>query len=319
MTLLYADSVFLQHETGAHPERPARLRPILERLEGSDLAEKTVRPTWEPVARQRLTRVHVPAYVDQVWSLAKSGGGELDHETIVSPCSFDVALSAAGCVCDAVDRILRGEDCRALCLVRPPGHHAMTTHGMGFCLFNNIAIAAKAATEDWGLERVLIVDWDVHHGNGTQATFWEDPRVAFLSIHRWPFYPGTGNFEERGGGDGMGTTLNLPVEFGTPREDYLAIFLHALERFAAKVRPQLVLLSAGFDGHRRDSIGSLDLETEDFLPLTTSVIEVAETYADGNLVSVLEGGYHPETLAECIELHLGELVRRGQPVARQAH
>jgi acetoin utilization deacetylase AcuC-like enzyme len=242
--------------------------------------------------------------------MAKSGGGELDSETIVSPASYEVALLAAGCVCDAAERLVRSEDTQALCLVRPPGHHATANHAMGFCIFNNVAVAARLATDELGLDRILIVDWDVHHGNGTQATFWEDPQVGFLSIHRWPFYPGTGAEDETGGGAGLGTKLNLPIEFGTPREDYLAIFSHALERFAAKIRPQLVFISAGFDTHRLDPVGNLGLETEDFTALTNAVLDVAETYAGGRVISVLEGGYNPRILTDCVEVHLAEMIRR---------
>ena len=182
---------------------------------------------------------------------------------------------------------------------------------MGFCIFNNVAIAARMAVDELGLDRVLIVDWDIHHGNGTQYTFWEDPRVGFLSIHRWPFFPGTGLEDETGAGDGLGTTLNLPVAFGISRQDYLTLLGDALDRFAAKMKPQLVFLSAGFDTHRLDPVGNLGLETEDFHPLTTMVLDVADTYAGGKLVSVLEGGYDPEVTADCVEVHLGELLKRG--------
>ena len=217
---------------------------------------------------------------------------------------------AAGSVCDAVGRIVAGEDTQGLCLVRPPGHHAMTGRAMGFCLFNNIAVAARLAIDELKLNRVLIVDWDIHHGNGTQATFWEDPQVGFLSMHRFPFYPGTGDADETGGGRGLGFTVNLPTAFGTPRKRCLDAFAAALETFAAKVKPELVLLSAGFDSHRLDPVGNLGLETEDFIPLTSLVLDAAETYAGGKFVSVLEGGYDPQILADCVELHLAEMLKR---------
>ena len=310
MTLLYNEPCFLQHETGEHPENADRIRRIPARLEQAGLDKLCSRPTWDRVARQRLTAIHSPGYVDEVWTLAKSGGGELDADTIVSPCSYDVALLAAGCVCDATERILRGDDVRALCLVRPPGHHAMVNRGMGFCLFNNVAIAAQMAVSEFHLDRVLIVDWDIHHGNGTQTSFYQDPRVGFLSIHRSPFYPGTGAADETGSGPGLGTTLNLPVRYGTARQDYLKRFGDALEAFAAKIKPQLVLLSAGFDTHCLDPVGSLGLETEDFIPLTSLVLDAADTFAQGRFVSVLEGGYNPEVTADCVAVHLGEIVRR---------
>jgi acetoin utilization deacetylase AcuC-like enzyme len=315
MTLLYCPPCFLDHETGNHPERAERIRQIPTRLAAAGLADRCRTPEFQPVSRQRLARIHSPAYIDEVWAYAKSGGGYIESDTIVSPASYDVALMAAGSVCDAVERLLRGEDTKALCLVRPPGHHAMVNHAMGFCIFNNIAVAARVAVDGFELDRVLIVDWDIHHGNGTQAAFWEDPKVGFLSIHRWPFYPGTGDADETGGGRGLGTTLNLPVEYGTPREDYLALFRANLEEFAARIKPQLVLLSAGFDTHRLDPVGDLGLETEDFVPLTTMVLDVADAYAGGRLVSVLEGGYAPDILADCVTVHLDEMSKRSETTA----
>jgi acetoin utilization deacetylase AcuC-like enzyme len=312
MALLYCDDCFLKHATGAHPESADRIRAIGPRLEQSGLGQQCARPSWEPISRQRLTRIHSPRYVDEVCALANSGGGNLDPDTVVSPSSFEVALQAAGAVCDATERIARGEDARALCLVRPPGHHALPRRAMGFCIFNNIAAAAQTAIDELGLERVLIVDWDVHHGNGTQAAFWEEPKVGFLSIHRWPFFPGTGRDDETGAGRGLGTTLNLPVPFGIPRRDYLTLFTSELERFAARIKPQMVFLSAGFDAHRRDPVGNLRLETEDFAPLTNAVLDCADTYAGGKLVSVLEGGYDPDATAQCVELHLAGMLRRGK-------
>jgi acetoin utilization deacetylase AcuC-like enzyme len=179
---------------------------------------------------------------------------------------------------------------------------------MGFCLFNNVAVAAQAALQEHQLERVLIVDWDVHHGNGTQETFWEDGRVGLLSIHRWPFYPGTGDTDETGTGRGLGWIANVPVQFGTPLAAYHDRFERGLTDLAAKVRPELVLISAGFDAHREDPIGSLELETEDFARLTKTVLAIANEYAQGRVVSLLEGGYNPARLAESVEVHLRGLL-----------
>ncbi len=310
MTLLYHGLIFHLHQTGAHPERAERIRAIPGRLEEEGLLQRCVCPDWQPVARSVLQLVHSPRYVDEVWSLAKAGGGDLDHDTVCSPDSYDVALSAVGAVCDAVQRVVRGEDRRALCLIRPPGHHALRTLAMGFCIFNNIAVAAASAVWQLGLDRVLIVDWDVHHGNGTQAAFWEDPHVAFLSIHRWPFYPGTGDEDEIGEGAGHGYTRNIPVRYGTPRSEYVRRLGDTLDDFAGKVKPQLMLVSAGFDTHRLDPVGNLGLETEDFSSLTQMVLDLAGTHCQGRCVSVLEGGYNPEVMPDCLTLHLAEMIRR---------
>lgn len=315
MTLLYYDRCFLQHETGAHPERAERIRKIPERLQQQGLDGRCRRPEWQPVGRYQLARVHSLRYADEVWAVAKSGGGDLDLDTVVSPSSYDVALLAAGTGCDATQRIIRGEDTQALCLVRPPGHHALSGRAMGFCLFNNVAVAARVATDEFGLDRVLIVDWDVHHGNGTQATFWEDPRVGFFSIHRWPFFPGTGLEDETGAGDGLGTTFNVPVPLGITRREYLSLFRTSLEHFADKIKPQLVYISAGWDTHRLDPVGNLGLEIEDFATMTNLVLDVAHTHAGGRLISVLEGGYHPDVVAEAVALHLSEMLKRTSGVA----
>ena len=310
MSLLYYHPAFLDHETGAHPEKPARLSRIWKRLTETGLDAKCTRPEWEPVTMARLARVHTAEYAERVRAFAARGGGQLEADTVVSPKSYDVALRAAGAVCDAVQRVLKGEASNALCLVRPPGHHALKTDAMGFCLFNNVAIAARLAIAEGKLDRVLVIDWDVHHGNGTQDAFWEDEQIGFLSIHRFPFYPGTGAADETGAGKGLGTKVNLPVAFGTSRRDYLARFRNAVEDLSNKIKPQLILLSAGFDAHRQDPIGSLGLEVEDFVTLTKTVKEIAAAHAGGQLVSVLEGGYNLDVIPECVDVHLQELLAK---------
>jgi acetoin utilization deacetylase AcuC-like enzyme len=312
MTLLYTDPLFLQHDTGQHPERPQRLAAIAAQLERSGLAARCERGSYVPLTPEVIAHIHSPVVVSLVREVAEEGGGHLDADTLLSPASYTVALAAAGACVSAVDAVLAGKQTNALCLVRPPGHHATPTRSMGFCLFNNVALAARHAL-DRGLNRVLVIDWDVHHGNGTQDIFYADPRVMFFSIHRYGhgFYPGTGAHDETGTGPGLGTTINAPIRYGTSRKEYHAAFRSFIENAADAGKPDLVLLSAGFDAHVRDPIGSLGLETEDFLPLTQLVLEVARTHAHGRLVSCLEGGYDLTALAESVQVHLETLLAAG--------
>jgi acetoin utilization deacetylase AcuC-like enzyme len=310
MTLLYTDPLFLEHDTGPHPERAARLRAVAARLEAAGLPARCAAGAYAPLTAEEVRAVHSAAQVEVVREVAEEGGGRLDPDTVVSPASYRVALAAAGACAAAVDAVLAGPERNALCLVRPPGHHATPSRCLGFCLFNNVALAANRALARHGLSRVLVVDWDVHHGNGTQDVFYRDPRVTFFSIHRFGmgFYPGTGNHDETGTGPGLGYTFNAPVRYGTSRADYHAAFRHFLEKAAERSRPELVLLSAGFDAHARDPIGSLGLEAEDFVALTREVLEVARGEAHGRLVSCLEGGYDLDALAESVQAHLEELL-----------
>lgn len=310
MTLFYYSPQFLQHETGPHIESADRIRGIPGYLEAQGTLQQCTRLEWGPISRTRLGMIHSTQYVAEVWAVAKLGGGELDPDTVCSPESYDVALLAAGSVFDAVVQVAGGQDSNAFCLVRPPGHHALRDRAMGFCLFNNIAIGALVATFELDVESVLIVDWDIHHGNGTQEAFWRDPKVGFLSLHRWPFFPGTGSEDEQGEGPGRGTIMNIPLRYGVSRRDYLSIFGEATERMAQRMKPQMILLSAGFDTHVRDPLGGLGLETEDFGQLTDTLLDVADAYCDGRLISVLEGGYHPQALAESVDLHLQRLLAR---------
>jgi acetoin utilization deacetylase AcuC-like enzyme len=307
MTLFYYDPVFLDHDTGPHPENAGRLRAVLERLNESDADAACTKPVWPVATRDQLQHVHADDTIDEIEAFANNGGGRIEQDTMVSAKSFTAARTAAGAACDAVRRVVAGEDKTAFGLVRPPGHHALQSQPMGFCLFNNIAVGARFAIEELGVEKVLIVDWDVHHGNGTQATFWEDPNVGFLSMHRYPFYPGSGAADETGGGDGLGSTVNLPIRFGTSAKDQIERFRTATERLADQLKPQLVMVSAGFDSHINDPIGSLELESEDFSTLTDIILGIAKTHADGRVVSLLEGGYNPTALAECVECHLRAL------------
>ncbi len=315
MTWFLDDPVFLQHDTGpGHPERSDRLRVISKLLQSSGLAAKcTVLP---PVAAKAtdIARVHPGAYLRHIEEFCSNGLGYLDPDTPVCPKSHEVALLASGALIAAVDAVLREDasprERTAFCLVRPPGHHATPTKPMGFCLYNHIAVAARHAQAVHGLNRILIVDWDVHHGNGTQDIFYEDPGVHFLSIHRYGggFYPGTGSTGETGTGEGLGTTQNVAIKQGVTRKAYREAFQQALEQ-AARHKPDLVLLSAGFDACRGDPVGDLGLEPEDFGELTKDIRDLANSHCGGRLVSLLEGGYHLEQLAESVKHHLAGLLK----------
>jgi acetoin utilization deacetylase AcuC-like enzyme len=312
MTLLYTDPLFLQHDTGpGHPERPERLRAVSDRLDASGLTFRCTPGVYESLPADEVAALHGPAFVQRARQTAERGGGYLDADTPVSRDSFAVALAAAGACCSAIGEVLTGDDRNALCLVRPPGHHATPTRSMGFCLFNSVALAARRARSKHGLNRVLVVDWDVHHGNGTQDVFYADASVTFFSIHRYGrgFYPGTGAAGETGTGPGLSHTVNTPLPFGVSRPAYRAAFAAALEKAADVSKPEMVLVSAGFDAHAADPVGSLGLEVEDFADLTRLVLDVARTHAGGRLVSCLEGGYDLNALAESVQAHLEQLLR----------
>jgi len=258
---------------------------------------------WQPASREQILAVHDVAYVDQLKQWCEAAAGRIEADTVVSRGSWSAALRAAGAAIDATQRVLSGGDRLAFCAIRPPGHHALPKTAMGFCLLNNVAIAAHAALAA-GAERVLIVDWDVHHGNGTQDMFYGDGRVAFFSIHRSPFYPGTGARSETGTGRGLGWIRNEPVSADITARDFIDRFTRGLEDMLAKSRPDLILLSAGFDAHRADPVGSLSLMEEDFRTLARLVRQAADAQAHGRVVSLLEGGYHLDHMPTSVVAHL---------------
>lgn len=308
MTLLYSDNRFLNHDTGDHPECADRLRAIHARLQDSGLLDQVTKTAPVPVTEEQIRLVHSAEQVAAFDAMAAKGGGKLDADTVVSADSASVARLAAGSAVDAVRRVLNGEDRQALCLIRPPGHHATASKAMGFCLLNNVSIAAKSAIAASSVNRILIVDWDVHHGNGTQDIFYDDSQVTFFSVHRHPFWPGSGLKTETGTGDGLGHTVNVPLPYETSRKEYFAAVRSQLETLADRIRPELILISAGFDAHHLDPIGALSLETEDFQTLTEMVQQIAATHCDGRIVSLLEGGYNTQKLADCVEVHLTTLL-----------
>ena len=303
LTRIYTHPACLSHDTGpGHAERAERLVAVLEALRA---AFPQLQPEVAPRAsRGQLLRVHAQRLLDQVLESRPSARIALDPDTMLSPDSAEAALRAAGAAVAAVDAVLGGETKRAFCAVRPPGHHATADTAMGFCLFNNVAVAAAHALAKHGLARVAIADFDVHHGNGTQAIFEHDPRVLFLSSHQWPLYPGTGSADERGAGN----IHNAPLPAGAGSVPFRAAWRERLLPELERFRPQLVLVSAGFDAHRRDPLAALQLVADDYAWLTGEVVAIARRHAQGRIVSMLEGGYDLEALRECSVAHLGALL-----------
>ncbi len=309
-TGLVYDPRYLDHDMGAgHPESPNRLRAIMQRLEQSGLAAELTRIAPRTVEDEWITLVHRPEYVEHLNREAPSSGRvSLDADTSMSPGSLTAAYLAAGGVLAGVDAIMVGQVQHVFCAVRPPGHHAEAGRAMGFCLFNNVAIAARYAQKRHGLQRVLIVDWDVHHGNGTQHSFEADPSILFFSTHQYPHYPGTGRATESGTGAGESFTINVPMEAGEGDDEYRAVFQKVLVPAADAFKPELVIISAGFDAHRDDPLASMGLTEEGYAELTSIVSGIARQHCRGKLLSSLEGGYNLTALAASVERHIRALV-----------
>jgi acetoin utilization deacetylase AcuC-like enzyme len=304
VTVLFAThSLYLEHDTGAHhPERPSRLTAVADAVGRPELADAVVPLRPEPAQRADLERVHPAWYLDRLERLAAAGGGWFDADTATSPQSSAAAVLAAGAGLTAVAALQRGEGDAAFCAVRPPGHHATPTESMGFCLVSNIAVVAAALAEAG--ERVWIFDFDAHHGNGTQAVFYEDPRVLFVSTHQWPLYPGTGRRTETGAGAGAGTTVNLPLPPATTGDVYLRAFDEVIAPIVDRFAPTWLLISAGFDAHRADPLTDLGLSAGDFAALAARALEHVPT---GRTVAMLEGGYDLDALTASTAAVLGVL------------
>ena len=308
---LLADPVSKKHETGRnHPERPERFDAVVQALERAGLAARAVRVTPRPLRDEEALYCHTAEYLETVRRDFAAGVRELSTgDTTISPASLDVARMAAGGVLAAVDAVIEGRARNAFCVVRPPGHHATPTRGMGFCIFNNIALGARHAQRKHGVERVLIADWDVHHGNGTQDIFYRDGSVLFFSTHQSPWYPGTGAANESGEGKGEGLILNAPFPAGSGRKEIVGAFREKLAPAAERFRPDLVMVSAGFDSREGDPLGRFTLADSDFAELSKIMLEIAAKCAKGRLISVLEGGYNLAGLASAATAHARELAR----------
>jgi acetoin utilization deacetylase AcuC-like enzyme len=310
-TGLVTDPGFLAHDTGpSHPESPRRLEAIQRRLESSDVSKRLLRLPAPLVDRTWLETVHTPRHVDRIESVAPENGYVyLDADTPMSPGSYRAALQAVGGTLAAIDAVMEGRIANAFCAIRPPGHHAEPTRAMGFCLFNNVAVAARYVQRRHHVDRVLILDWDVHHGNGTQAAFYDDATVLYVSLHQYPWYPGTGSADERGDGAGEGYTLNVPLAAGRGDDEYLSAFDVRIAPAVRAFAPEFVLISAGFDAHRDDPLAMMNLTEAGYRAMTDAVLTWAAESAHGRIVSCLEGGYNLTALANSVETHVRTLAK----------
>ena len=316
-TGFHIDERYLRHRTPeGHPERAARLECLLRLAARAGELGVSVIPAQRRATDAELARVHDPSYVNLV---AGAAGRSLmlDPDTFMSPETYDVACHAAGGLLDLVDRVMAGDLDNGFAAVRPPGHHAESDHAMGFCLFNNIAVAAAHALERHGLARVLILDWDVHHGNGTQEMFWDEPRVLFVSLHQYPFYPGTGAVAETGGKKASGHTVNVPMSGGWGDAAYAAAFRGVVRPVVEAFAPELVLVSAGFDAHADDPLGGMCVSDAGFDAMASEVLDLAGAHAGARCVAVLEGGYDLDALGRCVAITLKRMQSPGAP--RSAH
>jgi len=308
MSVLYAyDPVERLHTLEGHPENYRRLEGTMRLLGEEGLLDSMELIAAKPLSDRRLGLVHEQVYVESVEEVARAGGGQLDPDTYACDASHLAARTSAGALVGLVEKVMGGHATRAMSLMRPPGHHALPSGAMGFCIFGNVALAALVAREELGAERVLIVDWDVHHGNGTEAVFIDDPSVAFVSTHQYPFYPGTGAMTDTGQGAGKGFTVNVPFPAGVGDQGYKSAFERVVAPFARRFKPDLILVSAGYDAHWRDPLAQECLSVAGYADLTRSVVALAEDLCDGRLVLALEGGYDLEVLPQTVLASLGVL------------
>jgi acetoin utilization deacetylase AcuC-like enzyme len=309
------DPLFLEHNLSGHPENRTRLERIMAALRDEGLLNRMLFIPPQPADMDLLGRVHDPAYVSELQTFAEQGGGHIDADTYVGRRSFDAARLAAGGAAELVRAVLDGRAQNGLALVRPPGHHAVRAGGMGFCLLNNVAMAAQTALDEFGLQRVLIVDWDVHHGNGTQDIFYGLPQVCFFSTHQYPYYPGTGGVAEIGAGAGRGATVNVPLPSGVGDAGFRRVYAEILTPLAERFQPEVILVSAGFDAHWDDPLAGLRLSLTGYWELVQSALTLAERLCDGRVVAILEGGYNLTVLTHAVADLCRGLLGDGAPGA----
>lgn len=296
------DPRYLTHRPGAlHPERPERLRAIEARIAETHLAEKLKAIPARPATKEEIGLVHERSYIELVQRTADEAGVYLDGDTFAGPETYEAALFAAGGLLEAVDRVMDGDCDKAFAMVRPPGHHAESSHAMGFCVFNNVGVAAEYLVRRYGRKRVAVMDFDVHHGNATQHMFYGRPDVFYLSTHRYPFYPGTGSAAERGTGAGAGYTVNVPMAAGAGDAEYEKVFDEIIVPALQEYRPEILLVSAGFDAHQLDPLGGMKVTDRGFRAMAEKLTRVADDFSQGKAVYVLEGGYDLKGLAGGVE------------------
>jgi len=300
--------VYLKHDTGQHVEVAARLEAIIAYLEKTGLTSQLTLIEPRPATVDEIALVHTRGYIKEIEDTAREGGGWLDPDTVMSAGSYQAALYAAGGLIRAVEAIMGGEVSSAFALVRPPGHHATSQSAKGFCLFNNIAIAASYALAEYKLERILIIDFDVHHGNGTQETFYDNPQVMYISTHQYPFYPGTGSLDETGGGAAKGTNINIPLPAGCGDAEYLKVFEQIIVPAARRFKPRLILVSAGYDTHRDDPLAMMEVSVTGFGQMAEIIKGLADELCGGRLALTLEGGYNLDALAASVKATLDVLL-----------
>ncbi|MFQ5443216.1 MAG: histone deacetylase [Nitrospinales bacterium] len=298
--------LYLKHETEPHPENPGRLEAIHHKVRSSDIYKDLILVEPRKATEEEIAAIHDTSYIHQVKRSCEGGLHSMDADTVISSQSYEAALLAAGAGLAAVDQLMEGTCDNVFCGVRPPGHHAEHNRAMGFCLFNNVAIAAKYAQNNWELVRVFIFDWDVHHGNGTQHSFYSDPTIFYSSVHQYPFYPGTGDVDETGTGDGLGTTLNFPLSAYRGDETYIPLVETKLIPAITRFKPDLIIISAGFDAHENDPLATMEVSTECYGKMTQLIQQAADDVCQGRVISMLEGGYNPDALSDSVMAHLRE-------------
>lgn len=302
-----SDPFYLKHKNEPHPENPGRLNAIQKNIESSKYYNNLTLIQPRKATVEDIAKVHGTGYIRSVEDSCRNGVRNLDADTVISADSYQTALLSAGAGLEALDKILEGTVGNAFCAVRPPGHHAEQNKAMGFCLFNNVGVIARYAQDVKNIQKIFIFDWDVHHGNGTQHSFYKDSSIYYSSIHQYPFYPGTGGVDETGTGDGLGSNLNLPMRAYSCDADYINAIEHKLIPVIQKFNPDLIIISAGFDAHENDPLAQINLSTDCYGKMTQKLMEIANDVCNGRILSMLEGGYDYSALADSVKLHVETL------------